>query len=174
MESLVSQIGRFIHRRMLDEELQKQKEAAESANAAKDRFLATLSHELRTPLNPVVIWAGGMANESGLSSEMREGLRMVCRNIELEARLIDDLLDLTRITRGKFHVDLRESDAHDLLGHALDIVREDLRSRHHNLSVQLDAGEHHVLADPSRLQQVFWNVLKNASKFTPVNGTIVV
>ena len=174
VEAIGSQIGLFIHRQQIEEELQRQKEAAESANAAKDRFLATLSHELRTPLTPVLIWAGGMAKEPGLPPEIGEGLRMVCRNIELEARLIDDLLDLTRITRGKLQLHLRKSDAHDLLGHAMDIVQEDIASRQLNLSVQLDADDHHVLADSSRLQQVFWNVLKNASKFTPERGAVTV
>ncbi|MEY2489773.1 MAG: hypothetical protein QOC70_1715 [Verrucomicrobiota bacterium] len=174
VEAIGSQIGLFIHRQQIEEELQRQKEAAESANATKDRFLATLSHELRTPLTPVLIWAGGMAKEPGLPPEIGEGLRMVCRNIELEARLIDDLLDLTRITRGKLQLHLRKSDAHDLLEHAMEIVREDIASRQLNLSVQLDADDHHVLADSSRLQQVFWNVLKNASKFTPERGAVTV
>jgi two-component system CheB/CheR fusion protein len=115
-----------------------------------------------------------MAKEPGLSPEIQEGLRMVCRNVELEARLIDDLLDLTRITRGKLQLHLRRSDAHDLLAHAMDIVQEDITSRQLKLSVHLDAEEHHVLTDSSRLQQVFWNVLKNASKFTPERGSITV
>jgi two-component system CheB/CheR fusion protein len=174
VEALGSQIGLFIQRQQIEEELQQQKEAAESANAAKDRFLANLSHELRTPLNPVLIWAGGMARESGLPPEIEEGLQMVCRNVELEARLIDDLLDLTRITRGKLQLHLRKSDAHDLLGHAMDIVRNDITSRELNLSVELNADNHHVLADSSRLQQVFWNLLKNASKFTPTRGSVTV
>lgn len=174
VEAIGSQIGLFIHRQQIEEELQRQKQTAESANAAKDRFLATLSHELRTPLTPVLIWAGGMAKEPGLSPEIQEGLRMVCRNVELEARLIDDLLDLTRITRGKLQLHLRKSDAHDLLAHAMDIVQEDITSRQLNLSVHLDAEEHHVLADSSRLQQVFWNVLKNASKFTAERGSVIV
>ena len=172
--ALGSQIGLFIQRQQIAEELKRQKEAAESANAAKDRFLATLSHELRTPLNPVLIWAGGMADEPGLPPEIKDGLRMVCRNVELEARLIDDLLDVTRITRGKLQLSLRRSDAHDLLGHAVEIVRDDLNSRELNLSVEFDATNHHVLADPSRLQQVFWNVLKNASKFTPMRGAVTI
>jgi len=172
VEAIGSQIGLFLYRQRIEEELQQQKEAAESANAAKDRFLATLSHELRTPLTPVLIWAGGMAKEPGLSPEIEEGLRMVCRNVELEARLIDDLLDLTRITRGKLHLHLRKSDVHDLLVHAMEIVREDIASRKLKLAVHFEAHDHHVLADSSRLQQVFWNVLKNASKFTPERGAV--
>jgi signal transduction histidine kinase len=174
MEALGSQIGLFIHRRLMDAELKRQKEAAESANAAKDRFLATLSHELRTPLTPILIWAGGMANDPSLSPELEEGLKMVCRNVELEARLIDDLLDLTRIARGKLKLHLRRSDAHNLLGHAMEIVREEISSRKLKLAVELDASDYMVLADESRLQQVFWNLLKNASKFTPGEGSVTV
>ena len=174
MEALGSQIGLFIHRRMMDAELKRQKEAAESANAAKDRFLATLSHELRTPLTPILIWAGGMANDPSLPPEIDEGLQMICRNIELEARLIDDLLDLTRIARGKLKLHLRKSDAHDLLGHAMEIVRDEISSRKLKLAVELNASDHLVVADESRLQQVFWNVLKNASKFTPGQGAVTV
>ena len=174
MEALGSQIGLFIHRQILDAELKRQKEAAESANAAKDRFLATLSHELRTPLTPILIWAGGMVNDPSLPPEIDEGLRMVCRNVELEARLIDDLLDLTRIARGKLRLNLRKSDAHDLLGHAMEIVRDEISSRKLKLAVDLAAREHLVIADESRLQQVFWNLLKNASKFTPGHGEVTV
>jgi two-component system CheB/CheR fusion protein len=174
VEALGSQIGLFIHRRQIEAELKEQKEAAESANAAKDRFLATLSHELRTPLTPILIWAGGMINDPSLPPEVDEGLQMVCRNVELEARLIDDLLDLTRITRGKLQLHLRKSNAHELLGHAMDIVREEIKGRQLQLSVQFQAADHVVLADAARLQQVFWNVLRNASKFTPANGEVTV
>jgi two-component system, chemotaxis family, CheB/CheR fusion protein len=174
MGILGTQIGLFIHRRKLDAELKRQKEAAESANAAKDRFLATLSHELRTPLTPILIWAGGMVKEPSLSPDLAEGLEMVCRNVELEARLIDDLLDLTRIARGKLKLHLRKSDAHNLLGHATEIVRDEISSRKLRLSLELNATDHMVMADESRLQQVFWNLLKNASKFTPRQGEVTV
>jgi two-component system, chemotaxis family, CheB/CheR fusion protein len=174
MAALGSQIGLFVHRRRMDAELKRQKEAAESANAAKDRFLATLSHELRTPLTPILIWAGGMVNDPSLPPEIDEGLQMICRNVELEARLIDDLLDLTRIARGKLQLNLRKSDAHHLLGHAMEIVRDEISSRKLKLCVELNAADHFVLADESRLQQVFWNVLKNASKFTPGQGAVTV
>jgi PAS domain S-box-containing protein len=174
MTALGSQIGLFIHRRQMDAELKRQKEAAESANAAKDRFLATLSHELRTPLTPILIWAGGMVNDRSLPPEIDEGLQMVCRNVELEARLIDDLLDLTRIARGKLTLHLRKADAHNLLGHAMEIVRDEISSRKLKLSLELHASDHTILADESRLQQVFWNILRNASKFTPGQGAVTV
>jgi two-component system CheB/CheR fusion protein len=172
VEVFGSQIGLFLERRRIERELQREKERAEAANAAKDRFLATLSHELRTPLTPVLIWAGGTVNQPGLSPEVQEGLKMVCRNVELEARLIDDLLDLTRISRGKLQLQLRSADAHELLRDALEIVRSEIEDRHLKLSLFLDAARHEVHVDPPRLQQVFWNVFRNACKFTPEGGTI--
>ena len=174
VQALGSQIGLFIHRRQIEAELQRQKEAAEAANAAKDQFLATLSHELRTPLTPVLIWAGGTVDQPGLTPELQEGLKMVCRNVELEARLIDDLLDLTRLSRGKLQLQLRTADAHELMRQAIDIVGNDLQKRHLNLAVALEAQGHALRVDPARLQQVFWNVLRNACKFTPEHGAISV
>ncbi len=97
---------------------------------------------------------------------------MVCRNVELEARLIDDLLDLTRIARGKLQLDLRPADAHELMRHAMDIVRTDISARQINVLIGLDAPEHRVKVDAARLQQAFWNVLRNAYKFTGDHGTV--
>ncbi|HZR79203.1 MAG TPA: GAF domain-containing sensor histidine kinase, partial [Chthoniobacterales bacterium] len=172
--ALGSQIGLFIERRRVEQELERAKETAEAASAAKDRFLATLSHELRTPLNPVLLWADDVLAHTQLPKDITEGLQMVCRNIELEARLIDDLLDLTRIARGKLQLQLQKADAHDLLQHALEIVRADVDRRRLRLSIALDARNHHVNVDPPRLQQVFWNILRNAAKFTPEDGEISV
>ena len=174
VDSLGSQIGAFIRRREMEKELQEEKENAEAANAAKDRFLATLSHELRTPLTPVLIWAGGMIKQPDLPVDLVQGLEMVCRNVELEARLIDDLLDLTRIARGKLQLDLRPADAHELIRHAMDIVRADISARQINVLIALDAPEHHIVVDSARLQQAFWNLLRNAYKFTGDHGTVSV
>jgi two-component system CheB/CheR fusion protein len=172
VNAIGSQIGLFIRRRRVEAELQQEKETAEAANAAKDRFLATLSHELRTPLTPVLIWAGGTVNQPELSPDIHEGLKMICRNVELEARLIDDLLDLTRLARGKLQLQLREADAHELVQHALEIVRKDIEDRHLKLVVSLQASSHVLRVDASRLQQVFWNVLRNACKYTSEHGAI--
>ena len=95
-------------------------------------------------------------------------------NVELEMRLIQDMLDLTRIARGKFTLQLRKADAHELLQSALEIVRSDVEQRHLTLVVELTASRHDLIADAPRLQQVFWGVLHNACKFTPENGTISV
>jgi signal transduction histidine kinase len=99
---------------------------------------------------------------------------MICRNVELEARLIDDLLDLTRIARGKLQLQLHTADAHELLRDAIEIVRGDIEARHCKLSVALDASSYTLIVDPPRLQQVFWNVLRNACKFTSELGTVTV
>jgi two-component system CheB/CheR fusion protein len=170
--ALGSQIGLFIERRRIGQELERAKESAEAASAAKDRFLATLSHELRTPLNPILLWADGVLNQPGLDPEIEQGLRMVCRNVELEARLIDDMLDLTRIARGKLQLRLQRTDAHQLIQHAIEIVRADINCRQIDLSVALEAASPQVNVDPPRIQQVFWNILRNACKFTADNGSV--
>ena len=174
VEALGTQIGLFIERRRIEQELQREKENAEAASAAKDRFLAMLSHELRTPLTPVLIWAGETAKQPEMSPDLREGLRMVCRNVELEARLIDDLLDLTRITRGKLKLQLGFADIHELLRHSLDIVGSEIADRQVKTSVALDAVRREIKVDGPRLQQVFWNIFRNAYKFTPENGVVSV
>jgi two-component system CheB/CheR fusion protein len=174
VEALGSQIGLFIHRHKIEAELKHQREAADEANAAKDRFLATLSRELRTPLTPVLIWAGGTVNQPGLSPEIQEGLRMVCRNVEKEAWLVDDLLDLGQLSRHKLQLELCAADVHELLRHAIELVRSDVEDRHLNVAVSLEAFSHTLRVDPPRLQHVFWNVLRNACKFTPEHGAISV
>ncbi|MDQ6861647.1 MAG: PAS domain S-box protein, partial [Verrucomicrobiota bacterium] len=174
VDSLGIQVGLYLERKQTEEELHRQKEAAEAANMAKDRFLAALSHELRTPLTPVLMWACVASGDETLDPSMREDVRMVCRNIELEARLIDDLLDLTRITQGKLQLKLQKCDAHLLLEHALEIVRSQITAKRIQLELDLTASNHRIEGDPTRIQQVFWNLLKNAQKFTPEGGRISV
>lgn len=174
VEALGIQVGLYIERKHTEEELHRQKDAAESANQAKDRFLAALSHELRTPLTPVLMWACATAADESLPPDLREDIRMVCRNVELEARLIDDLLDLTRITQGKLQLKLQDCDVHLLLGHAIEIVRSQLNSKELKLALDLRATSHQIKADATRMQQVFWNLLNNAQKFTPPGGDVTV
>lgn len=156
------------------EEANRSRKRAEEASRAKDDFLAALSHELRTPLNPVLMLATEMAGDPALPENVREDVRMIQRNIGLEARLIDDLLDLTRISRGKLKITLEPVDTHELLRQAEGIVRSDLAGRSLQFELALEAGEAVVLGDSARLQQVFWNLLKNAVKFTPDGGRITV
>ena len=150
------------------------KEQAEAASRAKDDFLAALSHELRTPLTPVLMTASALETDTTLPLEVREQLAMMRRNVELEARLIDDLLDLTRISRGKLTIAPVPTDLHQLLQHTAEIVRSDGLGKQVRIVFVLAATRHHALADPTRLQQVFWNLIKNALKFTPTGGTITV
>jgi signal transduction histidine kinase/ActR/RegA family two-component response regulator len=146
---------------------------AEAANKAKDHFLATLSHELRTPLNPVLMTVTSMAHDQRLPDEFREDIDVLKRNVELEARLIDDLLDLTRIARGKLELHHEAIDMHTLLRHAIEACCEsDIRRKKLRLVADMHADRHHVWGDSARLTQVFWNLIKNAVKFTPEGGSI--
>lgn len=155
-------------RKALQEALAK----AEAANAAKDQFLAVLSHELRTPLAPVLAAATTLLTDEQLPHELRDSLEMIRRNVELEARLIDDLLDLTRIAKGKMQLRFDVVDVNALITQTVEICRSDIYRKELDLSVRLDAAEHHAKADPARLQQVLWNIVKNAVKFTPLKGRI--
>jgi signal transduction histidine kinase len=145
---------------------------AEAASRAKDRFLATLSHELRTPLTPILATATAMLDDPATPGSFRSVLEMIRRNVTLEARLIDDLLDLTRIRGGKLHLERAVVDAHELVHQVAEICLDDLRSKGLGMALDLAARRHHLDADPARLQQVLWNLVKNAIKFTPPGGTI--
>jgi PAS domain S-box-containing protein len=149
------------------------KEAAEAASVAKDNFVATLSHELRTPLTPVLATLSGWEEAiDHLPEQFRDDLRTMRRNVDLEARLIDDLLDLTRIVKGKLALSPDTLDVHRLLQAVVRMYASELEARSLKLTLRLEATRHVVRGDPGRLQQVFWNVLKNAAKFTPERGRI--
>ncbi len=171
---LQSKAGIFYELALQREALRQTAEEAQSANRAKDNFLAALSHELRTPLTPVLMTATALETDPSLPGEVREQIGMMRRNIELEARLIDDLLDITRISRGKLTIAPVYADLHQLLHHTGEIVRNDGLQKQVHVTYSLEAQRHHVLGDPTRLQQVFWNLLKNALKFTPNGGNITV
>ena len=152
--------------------LQRAKSEAEEANQAKDHFLAMLSHELRTPLTPVLMTIAALRREPNLSDDLRRDLEVLQRNVELEALLIDDLLDLTRIAHGKLELHSDAVDIHGTIEHALSISAGDLIGKKIHVTRHFDAREHHCWADPARLQQVFWNLVKNAAKFTPEGGRL--
>src|SRR5437870_1169632 len=144
------------------------------ANAAKDQFLALLSHELRSPLSPVLAMVGELEAELPDSRPVREALEVVRRNVELEARLIDDLLDVTRIAKGKLQLSFEPICVHQTLQRAYEICREEITAKNLEAEFHLRATETHVEGDPARLQQVFWNLIKNSVKFTPEKGKITI
>src|SRR6266404_9556112 len=144
------------------------------ANAAKDQFLALLSHELRSPLAPVIAMVGELEAEVPDSQSVREALEVVRRNVELEARLIDDLLDVTRISKGKLQLSFETICVHEIVQRAYEICREETKRKGVHMEFQLRAVHTHVEGDPARLQQVFWNLIKNSVKFTPEKGRITI
>jgi len=157
-----------------DEILERERAAradAERASVAKDQFLAVLSHELRTPLTPALLTAGMLEQDPSVPAHVREDVQTIRRNIELEARLIDDLLDLTRIARGKLQLELRPTDLHGVIRRAVEICAASAPMKIH---IELAAARHFVSGDAARLQQVFWNLISNAVKFTPPDGRITV
>lgn len=168
-----SKVTRDITDQVRNREMEAAKLAAEKANQAKDDFLAALSHELRTPLTPALAAAGFLAdNAERFSSEFNEEVDTIQRNVLLQARLIDDLLDLTRVVRGKLELHFDRVEAHALVHDALGIAQADIISKKLEVSTALEATQHHIWADPVRLQQVFWNLINNAVKFTPGGGKI--
>ena len=147
---------------------------AEAANQAKDRFLAVLSHELRTPLTPVLATVTFVEKRGDLPEELRLEIGTIRRNIELEARLVDDLLDLTRISRGKIELHREIADVHGLIRAAAEVVRPESDAKRVAVTLQLRAVRHHCWADPTRIQQVLINLMQNAVRYTPEGGGAVI
>jgi signal transduction histidine kinase/ActR/RegA family two-component response regulator len=173
-QTIASQIAFAIERENVTQQLKKAHSEVLAASRAKDHFLATLSHELRTPLNPVLLLASDAVDNQDLPPRVRADFNTIRKNVEMEARLIDDLLDLTRIERGKIILEKKLLDPHAVLRDAIAQVREEINQKQINLVLQLKAARHMVFADAVRLQQIFWNLLKNAVKFTPEKGKIMV
>ena len=152
--------------------IEQQKETVEAANRTKDNFLAMLSHELRTPLTPVMAALDTLESDGPRSSESKTSLSMIRRNVELESQLIDDLLDLTRITKDKLQLRFGTLDAHEVINNVVEICRPEAQSRNLKLNLNLRGGAHHVSGDAAKFQQIVWNLLKNAIKFTADHGEI--
>jgi signal transduction histidine kinase len=157
-----------------EQKLESARSELEKSNHAKDLFLATLSHELRTPLTPILGWARIMQDYNDNASVTVQGLQAIERNARLQAQLVDDLLDLSRITMGKVELVCTPVDLNEIVRRALETVQYRLTSQ--NLALQLDLTTEHLLinGDPTRLEQVAWNLLSNAAKFTPAGGSITV
>ena len=156
-----------------EERLRHALQAAEAANREKDQFLAIVSHELRTPLTPALAATAALEGDEALPAQARKDLSVIRRNIEVEARLIDDLLDITRIVRGKLELRRQVVDVRSLLEHAMENYCLDAAAKKQiRVSTKITAGQPYVLVDSSRMTQVFWNLLQNACKFTPKGGSI--
>jgi len=166
------EVGQFMSRTAADEALRAAKESLDKANRAKDRFFAMLSHELRTPLSPALLVAASMAEDSTLPAQVREDGRMIQRNIELQTRLIDDLLDVSRIENGKLTIQHERVDLHEALRDCVRICRHEAVAKGLEVVTEFQAARRLINGDPTRLRQVVCNLVKNAIKFTPANGTI--
>jgi two-component system CheB/CheR fusion protein len=163
-----------LERRQAEEALRAAKTAAEATAQVKDEFLAKLSQELRAPLAPVVAAVGILERDGRLPADVREDLAMIGRNMTVETRLIDDLLDATRITHGKVHLDRSPVHLSSVLSQAAEICGGELAAKGLRLTLDLPERPCTVMGDAGRLQQVFWNLIKNAIKFTPAGGNIAV
>lgn len=150
------------------------KEKAEAADLAKSQFLAVLSHEMRTPLTPCLLIASSLGESETVPDDIRIEFQKIRRNLELEARLIDDLLDVMLITKGKMSFHPEVIDIHHKVDLALEICHTDLVDKQIKVEKIFEATQRHVSGDPARMQQVFWNLIKNAVKFTPKGGKITV
>jgi PAS domain S-box-containing protein len=147
---------------------------AERASYMKDEFLATLSHELRTPLNAVLGWATALRAGHFPTEELEQGLETIERNARVQAQIIEDLLDMSRIISGKVRLDVQRVDLPAVVAEAIDTVRATASAKGVRLQTIIDPLNAPVTGDPNRLQQVFWNLLSNAIKFTPKGGRVQV
>ncbi|MDB6133187.1 MAG: Histidine kinase [Verrucomicrobiales bacterium] len=159
-------------RRRAEAALQEARDAAEAASRSKDRFLAVLSHELRTPLTPVLMTVEALEQDAGLPPEIREDVAMIRRNIELETRIIDDLLDLSSIASGKLELKFQPVDVNESVRDVCRICRPEILKQDARLELDLSPALGLIAADPARLHQILWNVLRNAVKFSRRGGAV--
>ena len=160
-------------RKRSEDMLRAAKAAAEDANRVKDEFLATLSHELRTPLGAILLWAKLLEGEGSKdAAQLREGLAAIKTSAEAQKELIEDLLDMSRITTGKLRLKPREVELAPVIRDALEAIRPAATAKHVGVSAELAMGTGTVMIDPDRIRQVVWNLLTNAVKFTPSGGRV--
>jgi signal transduction histidine kinase len=160
-------------RQLLESERQGRAEA-ERVSQMKDEFLATLSHELRTPLNAIFGWAQILKMDPENPEAVNEGIEVIDRNVRLQTQLIEDLLDMSRIISGKIRLDVQRVDLPKLIDNAIESVRPAAEARAIRIERIVDPLAGPISGDPGRLQQVLWNLLTNAIKFTPKGGKVQV
>ena len=175
---LVARVNAHLQLARLREEMMKREQVAraqaEDANRAKDEFLATLSHELRTPLNSILGWAVMLKNRQTDVTSWPHALDVIERNARAQSQLIEDLLDVSRIITGKLRLDVRAVELVGVINAAIDAVRPAAEAKGIRLTSVLDPKAGPIAGDPDRLQQVLWNLLANAVKFTPRQGRVEV
>lgn len=163
--------GIFVHGIDITDQVQARKEA-EEANRAKDEFLATLSHELRTPLNAILGWSQMMMDSKVDEKAQRRALETIHRNARVQAQLIEDILDVSRIISGKLKMEVRPIELAPIIESAVESVLPATQAKEIRLQRVLDSGSSMISGDPNRLQQIVWNLLSNAVKFTPKGGRV--
>ncbi|MGE5611844.1 MAG: ATP-binding protein, partial [Bacillota bacterium] len=161
-------------RKLAEEAITDARDLAEAKIVAKDRFLAMLSHELRTPLTPAVMAVAALEMDPNVPQSVRDDMAIIRRNLDMEVRLIDDLLDLNRFTSGKIALRIAPTNVHDELHHAFEACRSEAQRKQLHVEWKLEANRCWVAGDAARLRQVFWNLLRNATKFTPEGGRIAI
>jgi signal transduction histidine kinase len=157
-----------------DLDLKASREQAEQASRMKDEFLATLSHELRTPMTPILGWAQILRRLAGTDAKAAQAAEVIERNAIAQTRIIDDLLDMSRIVSGKIRLDLRSYDPREVIDAALDAVRAAAQARGVAVESSVEPGVPLLRGDPQRIQQVLWNLLSNATKFTGKDGRVAI
>ena len=178
----VQELSRYVSELQRSEEAREQlllraeraRAEAEAANRIKDEFLATLSHELRTPLTSLLGWSSVLREAKRDEKLMHQGLEAIDRNAKVQAQLIDDLLDVSRIVSGKLNLDVRPLDLASVARAAINVVRPAADARNITLDYSDEPGLGAISADSARLHQIIWNLLSNAVKFTPHGGKIFV
>jgi PAS domain S-box-containing protein len=155
-------------------QLEAAKIAAEQANKTKDLFLATLSHELRSPLSAILSWTQLMERGVLPADKVQAGIRIIKESVWAQNQLIGDLLDLSRIATGKFHIDRQPTEVVEVLRAAVESIRPSAEQRGLTIDEEFPLHDLYISADPARLKQTFWNILSNAVKFTPTGGKITI
>ena len=172
MLALAQQCAQAMERARLYEAEQTAREAAENANRIKDEFLAVLSHELRSPLNPILGWSKLLQTKKLDETTVPQALKTIERNARLQAQLIEDLLDISRILQGKLSLNIYPVDLTSVISAAMETVRLSAEAKSIEMHISLEPHLGQVLGDSGRLQQIVWNLLSNAVKFTPVGGRV--
>ena len=173
-EVVAGQVALALHSADLQRDTEAANRATEAATRAKDEFLMTLSHELRNPLNAVSGWARLLEAGKLGEEQSRRAIAIILRNVEVQVRLVDDLLDMSSVVSGRMRLAIQPVNVADVIGEALDAVRPGADAKGIQLQSVLDSPGAQVSGDPGRLQQVVWNLLYNAVKFTPKQGRVLV